>query len=106
MGKPISPGAIIGQVRLLQSSEDAALLQPGEVIVASELSPAWTPLLGLAGGLIMSQGDHLSRGAITARNYNIPCVSEITAAPVALHTGQVIRLDGTAGTVEIIKRRS
>lgn len=106
IGKPISPGVFIGQIRVLQSSDDAGLVQPNEILVVCEISPAWTPLLGLAGGLIMSRGDHLSRGAIASRNYNIPCVSEIKAATTTLLTGQVVRLDGARGTIEIVKRRS
>ncbi|MEN6371228.1 MAG: PEP/pyruvate-binding domain-containing protein [Armatimonadota bacterium] len=105
-GKPIRSGEAIGQARVARSLDDALELQPGEVLVAKELSPAWTPLLSLASGLVMLQGNHLSIGSIAARNYGIPCVSEIPGVTAIIQTGQMLRVDGSGGTVEIVKRRS
>ncbi|MEN6520480.1 MAG: PEP/pyruvate-binding domain-containing protein [Armatimonadota bacterium] len=105
-GKPIRSGEAIGQARVARSLDDAMELQPGEVLVVKEISPAWTPLLSLASGLVLLQGDHLSIGSIAARNYGIPCVSEIPGVTSAIQTGQTLRVDGSGGTVEIVKRRS
>lgn len=104
IGKPIRSGEAIGQARVARSLDDAMELQPGEILVADEISPAWTPLLGLASGLVMLRGDHLSLGSIAARNYGIPCVSEIAGVTSIVATGQTLRVDGSGGTVEIVKR--
>jgi pyruvate,water dikinase len=106
VGNPISRGEIIGSARIANKLEEALLLQPGEVLVAEDLLPAWTPLLSIASGLVMQKGQTLCQGAMAARNYGIPCVSEVSGAMSVLRTGQLIRVDGTNGTVEVLKRRS
>ena len=105
-GKPIRSGEAIGQARVARTLDDAMEIQPGEILVVDEISPAWTPLLGLASGLVMLRGDHLSLGSITARNYGLPCVSEIAGVTSIVATGQTIRVDGSSGIVEIVKRRN
>lgn len=105
-GKPIRSGEVVGQARVAQSLDDAMEIQPGEVLVVKEINPAWTPLLGLAAGLVMLRGDHLSHGSLAARNYGIPCVSEVPGVTSVIQTGQTLRIDGSSGTVEIVKRKS
>ena len=42
--------------------------------------------------------------AVVARELAIPCVMNTARGTTALHTGDVIRVDGAAGTVEILQR--
>ncbi len=106
MGTPFNRGDASGEARVARTLDEAVDLQPGEILVADEFSPAWTPLLGLAAGLVVAQKDRLSIAATCARNYGIPCVGNLPQAADAIETGQLIAIDGTNGTVEITKRKA
>jgi len=43
----------------------------------------------------------LTHGAIIAREYGIPCVTGIAGAAEAIHTGDVVTVDGYLGIVTI-----
>jgi pyruvate,water dikinase len=77
-------------------------LQRGEILVARYTNPGWTPLFNLAGGIVIEEGGLLSHGAVVAREYGIPAVLRIEGATSIFHTGQRLRIDGSAGTVEIL----
>jgi len=85
------------------SLDQAHELQKGEVLVAPYTNPGWTPLFHLAGGIVMEEGGLLSHGAVVAREFGIPAVIRVEHATRLLRTGQTVRVDGTRGTVEILK---
>ena len=71
--------------------------------MAPSTDPAWTPLFLTAGGLVMEAGGILSHGSVVAREYGIPAVVGVSGATDLLHTGRLVRIDGTAGTVTLIE---
>jgi phosphoenolpyruvate-protein kinase (PTS system EI component) len=46
----------------------------------------------------------MSHGPIVAREFGLPCVINTVVGTRELRTGDRIRVDGTAGTVEILQR--
>ncbi|MFY9917205.1 MAG: PEP-utilizing enzyme, partial [Mycobacterium sp.] len=102
VGTPLSPGVHEGVVRVLDSPVGAKL-RPGEVLVAASTDPGWTPLFLLAGALVMEVGGVVSHGALVAREYGIPALAGITDAMTRLHTGQRVRVDGTAGRITLLE---
>ena len=101
-GIPCSSGKIEGLARVVETLEEAYVLQRGEILVARYTNPSWTPLFNLAGGIIIEEGGLLSHGAVVAREYGIPAVLRIEGATRTFRTGQRLRIDGSSGTVEII----
>ncbi len=101
-GVPASPGVAEGRVRVVTGPEDFGTLRRGEVLVAPLTNPVWTPLFALAVALVADAGGSLSHGAIVAREYGIPAVVGATGATGALTDGQVVRVNGTRGEVEIL----
>eukprot|EP00984_Skeletonema_dohrnii_P015343 scaffold6606_cov104-Skeletonema_dohrnii-CCMP3373.AAC.1 len=51
----------------------------------------------------MEIGGPMQHGAIIAREYGIPCVSGIDNATKLVKDGDLLELDGSAGTVQIIR---
>jgi pyruvate,water dikinase len=100
-GVGASPGVREGNVRVIRDPHGAHL-GPGEILVAPSTDPAWTPLFLTAGGLVMEAGGILSHGSVVAREYGIPAVVGVADATARLTTGQHVRIDGAAGTVELI----
>jgi len=100
-GSPASRGRVTAPVRILHSPEEGTKLQHGDILVSVMTTPAWTPLFAIAGGIITETGGALSHPAITAREYGIPAVVALEGATKKLKDGQVVTIDGAAGTVTI-----
>lgn len=98
-GLGISPGVVTGPLRVLRQISAAAQLRQGEILVARATDPGWTPLFLVAGGLILEQGGLLSHGAVVAREYRVPAVSNVSGATSRLRDGQVVTVDGSRGVV-------
>lgn len=98
-GSPASRGTVTAPVRILRSPEDGTKLQRGDILVSVMTTPAWTPLFAIAGGIITETGGALSHPAITAREYGIPAVVALPGATQKLTDGQIVTIDGAAGTV-------
>jgi rifampicin phosphotransferase len=101
-GIPVSSGVVQAKVRIVNTLEDAALLEPGEIMVASFTDIGWTPWFSIISGLITEIGSPLSHGAVVAREYGIPAVVSAKGARQFLKDAGVVRLDGDRGIVEII----
>jgi pyruvate,water dikinase len=69
------------------------------VLVVPSTDPGWTPLFLTAGALVMEMGGAYSHGAVVAREYGIPAVVGLPGATERLRTGQLVVVDGAAGTV-------
>jgi pyruvate,water dikinase len=98
VGTPASAGTVTAPVRVVFDPADARL-EPGEVLVVPSTDPGWTPLFLTAGALVMEMGGANSHGAVVAREYGIPAVVGVPGATETLRTGQVVVVDGAAGTV-------
>jgi len=101
-GFAISPGRVTAPASLIRNRADFARMRPGTILVCPTTTPAWTPLFARASGLVTDIGGVLAHGSIVAREYGIPAVMGVGAATERIRHGQLIIVDGTAGTVEIL----
>lgn len=98
-GKGTSAGQVTAPACVLRGPDDFGQMHPGDVLVAVATTPAWTPLFAMASAVVTDIGGPLSHGSIVAREYGIPAVMATGVATRLIHTGQMIMVDGTAGTV-------
>ena len=103
-GRPACRGVVEGRARVAHTLDQAAALQPGEILVTPITDIGWTPYFSLIGGLVTDLGSAVSHGAVIAREYGLPCVVNARQATGFLKTGDTIRLDGNNGTVTLIER--
>ena len=101
-GIPASPGGYTGPVRVIRNEAEFERLRAGDVLVCSVTSPVWSVLFPSVGALVTDTGGTLSHPAIIAREYGVPAVVATGNGTSALHDGQVVTVDGTAGTVGTI----
>jgi phosphoenolpyruvate synthase/pyruvate phosphate dikinase len=94
-----STGRVTATARVLGGPADFARLEPGEVLVASITTPAWTSLFARAGAVVTDIGGPLSHSSIVAREYGIPAVLGTAVATRRIADGQQITVDGDAGRV-------
>jgi pyruvate,water dikinase len=105
-GSAVSPGEVEGTARLLRSPQDGAKLWAGDILVAPATDPGWTPLFARAAGVVVEIGGVMSHSATLAREYGLPCVSNVEGALERLRDGDRVRVDGTRGVVEVLARGS
>ena len=105
-GVPGSPGTVEGRARVVLDPDDSTELHAGEILVCETTNPSWASFFFLAGGVVIDIGGALSHGAIVAREMGIPAVLNVRTGTKVIKTGDCLRVDGTAGTVEILERTS
>ena len=99
-----SPGTVEGVARVLLDISEMDTLQPGEILVAPHTDPGWTPLFLICKAVITEVGGFLSHGATVAREYGVPAVVNVKGATKRIHTGDLVRVDGTGGRVVVYGR--
>jgi phosphohistidine swiveling domain-containing protein len=97
-GTPASTGSVSGRARVVESVEDAAEIERGDLLVCASQGTAWTPFIALAGGFVCASGHDMCAVAIASRLYGIPAVVGC-AGTDAIRDGQKIAIDGSAGIV-------
>jgi pyruvate,water dikinase len=100
-GLPVSGGTVEGRARVVLDLTQADLA-PDDILVTTFTDPSWTPLFVGIAGLVTEVGGLMTHGAVVAREYGLPAVVGVPNATQLIKDGQVIRLHGTAGYVEIL----
>jgi pyruvate,water dikinase len=98
-GVPAAPGRHTGPVRVVRHFAQFDQVRPGDVVVCPATDPSWSVLFGVVGAIVTEGGGALSHAAIVAREHAVPAVLAVGGATDALHDGQLVTVDGTAGTV-------
>lgn len=99
IGAAVSPGIAKGRVIILKSPNEK--FEQGEVLAAVVTGPAWTPLFVGCAAVILQIGGVLQHGALCAREYGKPAVSNIDVHSL-LETGMMVEVDGNTGLVRIL----
>jgi pyruvate,water dikinase len=102
-GLGVSAGVVEGRVRVVVDPSFAEV-EPGEVLVTSTTDPSWASIMFLSSALIVDIGGPLSHAAVVARELGVPCVVNTRTASSVLHTGDLVRVDGNTGSVEVLDR--
>jgi len=98
-GQGASPGRATGVVRIILDPADGDRLQPGDILVTRTTTPAWTPLLAIAGAVVTDIGTLAAHACLVAREFGIPAVVGTGDSTGRLHDGQTVTVDGNTGTV-------
>jgi pyruvate,water dikinase len=79
-------------------------LAPGDVLVCEATSPSWTPVFPRLAACLCDSGGPLTHAAIVCREYGVPCVCALGVAMQTLQDGDLVEVDGRAGTVTVLRR--
>lgn len=102
VGTPASPGRVTGRAVVAADTAVPPEVEPGDIVIARDAGPAWTPIFPLLGGLVLDEGWVTQHAAIVCREYGIPCVLATKTATSTVPHGASISLDGTTGEVEVV----
>jgi pyruvate,water dikinase len=100
-GEGCSPGDVQASVLVVRGPLEAGAAA-GKVLVTEVTDPGWVFHLATAAGVVSEKGSLLSHTAIVARELGVPFVAGIAGATSLLVDGDVVRIDGAAGTVELV----
>ena len=99
-----SPGVVEGIARVVLREEQFDAVRAGDVLVCHMTNPAWVVLFTKIAGLVTNAGGLTAHPAVLAREFGIPAVVGTQDATEKIHDGDRIRVDGSAGTVEVLER--
>ena len=102
-GIPASQGIKTAPVRIIRTIEQITEAQEGEILIVPRTDPGWTPVFSKIGGLITETGGVLSHGAVVAREYGIPAVTNVPNACQTFKTGQIVSINGYNGSIILNK---
>jgi phosphohistidine swiveling domain-containing protein len=103
-GLGVSPGVVEGVARVIIDPATSEPLEPGEILVCGSTDPSWVGHFLVAAALVIDVGGPMSHGAIVARELGVPCVINTVVGTRLLRSGDTVRIDGTTGVVELIRR--
>jgi pyruvate,water dikinase len=101
-GQGASAGVARGTARVVLDTANIAEFQPGEILVAPQTDPSWTPLFMVSGAVVVDTGAMGSHAMIVSRELGIPCAAGVTEATRRIPTGATVEVDGSTGTVTVI----
>ncbi len=97
-----SPGVARGRARIVTDPFEVGDLSEGDVLVAPQTDPAWTPLfVGLA-GVVVNVGAPITHAAIISRELGIPAAVSVADATLLIPEGAMIEVDGNTGAVTLL----
>jgi rifampicin phosphotransferase len=97
-----APGTARGRVRIVHDPFDPGDFEPGDILVAPQTDPAWTPLFVTAAAVVVNVGAVITHAVIVSRELGIPCVVSVTDATSRLPADAQVEVDGEAGTVTVL----
>ncbi len=101
-GVPGAPGTARGRARIVLDPADPFALEPGDVLVAPNTDPSWTPLFVPACAVVVNVGAQVSHAVIVSRELGIPCAVSVLGATGRIPDGALVEVDGHAGTVTVL----
>ena len=97
------PRHYIGRARVILDAAEPGDLQPGDVMIAPNTDPAWTPLFMSCGAVVVNVGGQISHAIIVSRELGLPCVVSATDATVRIPDGALVEVNGDNGIVTILE---
>ena len=103
-GFAASAGVAEGPARVLKLLKDIVDLQPGEILVCPSTNPSWAPVFTKIKAAVTDIGGLTSHAAIVCREYGVPSVTGTGISTAVIKTGDILKVDGDTGVVNILKR--
>ncbi len=103
-GVPCSAGVIEGEALVIRNIGDVRDVKD-KILVTVMTDPGWVFLLASAKGVVSEKGSLLSHTAIISRELKKPAIVGVQDLTDTIRTGDVIRMDGGTGRIDIIRRK-
>ena len=95
-------GLFEGPACIVRNFDELMMLKDGDVLVTSATGESFNAFLHLVGAIVTDHGSFASHAAIMGREMGFPAVVGTVNATSRIPRGAIVRVDGTAGTVEVV----
>lgn len=95
-------GKVQGKVRIILDATKPHEFDEGDILVTGMTRPDYIPYIKKSAGFITDAGGILSHAAISAREFQKPCVIGTEVATKVLKEGQIVEIDAEKGVINII----
>ncbi|MCG6881692.1 MAG: hypothetical protein LJE96_21420 [Deltaproteobacteria bacterium] len=100
-----SPGRATGRARIVDDPTKQGI-KKGDILVAKNTDPGWTPILRVVSGIVVEEGGILNHCSIVARELGIPAVVGVRQATRKIPEKTQITIDGDLGAVQLAEGAS
>lgn len=104
-GIPCSNGIVEGKALVINDINNIPNCK-GKILITKMTDPGWVFLLATAKGVIAEKGSLLSHTAIISRELKIPSIVGVEDLLNTIKNGDLIRMNGFTGEIEILERTS
>lgn len=95
-----SPGRVSGPAKIVVDPTQADI-RKGDILIAKNTDPGWTPILSIVGGMVMEEGGLLNHCSIVARELGVPSIVGVHRATERIQDNDLITIDGGLGVITI-----
>lgn len=104
-GRGASAGRAVGSIVVVKDEKDMRRVREGSVIVTPRASRMLIGNMQKACAVITERGGIGATAFWYAREYDIPAVTGVEGIIDVVREGDLIQVDGTSGTVEILRHK-
>jgi pyruvate kinase len=98
-GTGVGSHSVSGKVRLAESPEEAARIEPGEILVVTHTTASYLEAIRRSGGVITEEEGSQSHAAVIGERLGIPVIVGVANATRDVRQGEVVTLDVRHGVV-------
>jgi rifampicin phosphotransferase len=98
------PGVVESTVQVLKSHNEEVTIN-GKILCAVRTDPGWAPLFPTCKGILVERGSTLSHSAVVARELGIPAIVGIKDLCHILKSGDMVRMDGGSGEIQVLDEK-
>lgn len=103
-GIPCSNGIVEGEALVIENIKNIPNCKD-KILITKMTDPGWVFLLAAAKGVIAEKGSLLSHTAIISRELKVPFIVGVEKLIDTIKTGDIIRMNGFSGEIEILERK-
>ncbi len=103
-GRVACKGFVTGKAKVILGTQDFHKFNKGDIIIATNTSPDFVPLMKKASAIIAEEGGLTAHASVVSREMGVPCIVGINNATKVIKDGDLIEVDANKGTVKILKK--
>ena len=91
-----------GVARVILDPSKDYTFNEGDILIADMTRPEYIPLIKKSSAIVTDAGGMLCHAAISAREFQIPCVVGTQVATTSIQNGDTIQVDAEKGLITIL----
>lgn len=103
-GVPVAAGVAVGRAAVIRNPEDLQKVGPDSILICPRMVPVYSIVFGRVRGVVAETGGVLTTAGAVAREYGLPAVTRVENARSAIGDGDIIQIDGTDGSIQIMSK--